>query len=82
MREYDYKFLFLDRGCVIVKGVIVKGYPEYSVMAGQDVICYIDSFDTLEEAQAAYPEAASNLHNRWTAPTNYTNHLPDEDVDW
>ena len=76
-RKFDYKFIMLERdGSATVKGVIIGGYPAYSVLAGQDMICFIKSYDSPEDAQAAYPDA--QFHNGWTAPRNYDNHLPDE----
>lgn len=32
-------------------------WPSYSVLAGQDKKSYVAQFDTVEEAEAAYPEA-------------------------
>jgi hypothetical protein len=50
-------------------------YPPSSVLAGQAKKQYIDSFDTLEEAQAAYPDAVFGFRS----PHNHFDHLPDED---
>ena len=52
-------------------------YPTYSVLAGQSRKCYIESYKTLEAAQAAFPEA--NISNQWTERVISLNHLPDED---
>lgn len=80
MRKYDYKFIMCNSdGSATVKGVVIGGYPSYSVLAGQDMICFIEGFDSPEEAQFAYPEAS--FQNGFTAPRNYVNHLPDE-PDW
>lgn len=38
-------------------------YPRYSVLAGQHRRAYLDRFETLEEAQRAYPTAATLDHN-------------------
>jgi hypothetical protein len=56
----------------------VKGYGTYersSVLAGQVKICFVDSFDSLEEAQAEYPEA--QLSSGMMEPQNTFDHLPD-----
>jgi len=60
-----------------VKGVKVNGYPRHSVLAGQDRIVFLDSFDTEEEAKKAYPEA--EMSGPWTGARNYTDHLPGDD---
>jgi len=52
-------------------------YPSYSVLAGQDCKQYLDGFDSLEEAQAAYPEAEVIGHR--VNPCNTFDHLEDED---
>ena len=52
-------------------------YGEGSVLAGQARKCYIESYKTLEAAQAASPEA--NISNQWTEPQVNVNHLPGED---
>lgn len=38
-------------------------YPSYSVLAGQSSRTFVDSFKTLEEAQAKYPDAQWNGEN-------------------
>lgn len=77
-RKFDYKFIMLERdGSATLKGVIQNGYPSYSVLAGQDMICFIKSYDSPEEAQFENPDA--HFHNGWTAPRNYVNHLPDDE---
>lgn len=51
-------------------------YPDYSVLAGQERRTFLDQFETLQEAQAAYPDAVE-------APCGYQppnlNHLPEDD---
>jgi hypothetical protein len=51
-------------------------YPESSVLAGQTMIKFIDSFDTIELAQAAYPEAT--VSHKLLLPQNTVDHLPDD----
>ena len=53
-------------------------YPRSSVLAGQAMKSYRDSFDTLEEAQAAYPQA--NVGYR--SANNTFDHLSDEEGSW
>ena len=53
-------------------------YPRSSVLAGQHRRVWMDDFDTLEEAQQAYPKAQVSGAT-YQAP--YLNHLPDEDTD-
>ena len=57
---------------------IAGQYPRHSVLAGQDRIQFVDSFDTKEEAEAAYPTAY--VTSEFTgAPRNYVDHLPGDD---
>ena len=53
-------------------------YPRSSVLAGQHQRVWLDDFDTLEEAKAAYPDAED-----CTGGTTYQapslSHLPDPD---
>ena len=51
-------------------------YEDSSVLAGQTKKQFLDGFDTLEEAQAAYPEAEAT--GRVSAHNTF-DHLPDED---
>jgi hypothetical protein len=51
-------------------------YPRHSVLAGQPMIKFIDSFDTLDEAQAAFPKAT--LSHSLMMPVNTFDHLPDD----
>ena len=48
-------------------------FPRSSILAGQTMKSFRDSFDTLEEAQAAYPEAEVGFRD----PNNFLGHLPD-----
>ncbi len=52
-------------------------YERSSVLAGQPRKVYIESFDTLAEAEAAYPGAG--ISSRWTEPQISVSHLPGED---
>jgi hypothetical protein len=79
-RKFDYKFMVYARdGSITVKGVVQNGYPSYSVLAGQDMICFVGSYPTVEEAKAAHPELDENsFRSQWTAPRNTVSHLSDE----
>lgn len=54
---------------------IGRKYPADSVLAGQPMICFIDSFDTLDAAKAQYPHA--ELSHDLLMPQNSFNHLSD-----
>lgn len=54
-----------------------KTMPESSVLAGQNVKCFIDNFETREAAEAAFPDA--NQGSSWTDPQVSVAHLPGED---
>jgi hypothetical protein len=57
-------------------------YPEDSVLAGQYARGFIDSFDTLEEAQAVYPEAEfSELKTGIPSGWRVMSDLPPTDFD-
>ena len=58
-------------------GVIQRGYPRHSVLAGQDMICFVDNFETTEDLDKAYPGLSDEFRNKWTAPQNHFDHLPD-----
>jgi len=51
-------------------------YPRGSVLEGQTMKSFRDSFDTLEKAQAAYPQAEVGFRD----PNNTFNHLPDYEM--
>ncbi len=57
----------------------VHGFKECEsgVLKGQTIRCFIDSFDTEEEAFAAFPNASYG--SKWTDPVVSLNHLPGED---
>lgn len=59
-------------------GVFEYGrYPSYSVLAGQEKRVFLDSFDTLEEAKEAFPEAFVACGTGFQEPA--LNHLEGED---
>lgn len=51
-------------------------YPRHSVLAGQQQRVFLDSYDTLEEAQRAYPNAQIASDTGYTPPS--LEHLPDD----
>ena len=62
-------------------GIDVVGFkemPESSVLAGQIVTCFIDSFETEELARREYPEA-EGFTSEWAGPQVTVSHLPGED---
>lgn len=60
----------------------VSTYEASSVLAGQDRIVFVDSYDTVEECEANHPECKGSYHNHFTAPSNTYDHLRnDEDED-
>lgn len=73
-KDFDYTYIVRnDFGEYSVKGV--DTFPKNSVLAGQPRKNFLDSFVTLEEAQAEYPDAT--LSNPLLEPQNYVDHLPD-----
>jgi hypothetical protein len=60
-------------------GYDVHGFKEAdknSVLEGQTLKCFVAVFDTLEDAQSAYPQA--KMGSEWTDPQVSLNHLPDD----
>jgi hypothetical protein len=56
----------------------VKGhgtYARHSVLAGQTKIVFLDSFDSYDEAKAAYPQASDS--HALLEPVNTFDHLDD-----
>lgn len=78
MKKFDYMHILNGgrNGGFTVKGY--DRYPRYSVLAGQTRINFVDSFDDLEDAKRAYPEAT--LSHELMEPTNSFNHLEGEDL--
>ena len=62
-----------DRWTVYEHGV----YDHDSVLSGQSRRTWMDDFETLEEAQKAYPEAVVCVCSTYQPP--YLGHLRDED---
>jgi len=52
-------------------------YPMSSVLAGQSRRTWLDEFDSLEEAQAAYPNAVFNDAGSSYQPLNISRIAPD-----
>ena len=78
MSKPDIRIDYLSKGatyCDDAYGV----YPDHSVFAGQESRRFLDSFDTLEEAQAAYPQATF-CGCGYRPP--YLGHLPLEDEEY
>ena len=77
MAEFDYTFIVFEdtygKGAFNVKGV--GTHPESSVLAGQDKIVFLNGYETIEEAQEAYPDA--DLTHAMLQPTNTFDHLSD-----
>ena len=72
-----YHYLYIvpgDYGRWTVKGV--DEWPEHSVLAGQVRKTFIESFETLDDAQDAYPDA--DVSHPIFEPQNTFSHLPDE----
>ncbi len=60
-------------------GTAVHGwstYPQYSVLAGQEMKCFLDSFPTVEDALKAYPSATAS-HSMLQAGNTF-DHLSDK----
>lgn len=61
-------------------GFDVHGFREAepgSVLEGQYLKCFVDRFDSVENAQKAFPTA--KMGSKWTDPQVSLNHLPDDD---
>ena len=78
-RDYDYYEIHRSKhgDGFDVKGIKQDGYGPNSVLAGQDLIQFLDSFDSYEEAKAAYPDA--EMSGEWTGARNTFDHLPGDD---
>jgi hypothetical protein len=68
--------ILTENGQFVVKSVDYTGYPSYSVLAGQPIIRFEDSFDSLDDAKAAYPMADTS--HELIMPQNTFDHLPDD----
>lgn len=63
-----------DRWTVYEHGTYERG----SVLEGQSRRVWVDDFDTLDEARAAYPDAEIITGSTYRPPS--LNHLPGEDL--
>ena len=76
----DVRIEFPSRGATYSRDVYgvyqYDTYPRSSVLAGQQRRTFLASFDTLEEARAAYPDADVAEGCGYVAPS--LNHLSDE----
>lgn len=82
MKKFNYMYV---RPATYGNGFDVVGvgtYEKSSVLAGQDKICYVATFDTVEECEEKYPECKGSFHGEFTAPRNTFDHLPDEGDGW
>jgi len=78
-QKSDIRIEFPSRGATYnrpVWGVYeYSTYPRSSVLAGQQRRVFLDSFDTQEQAEAAYPQAKTVIDSGYRAPD--LSHLPD-----
>ena len=73
--QWDYKTIRMTReDNWVVHGF--KPYPRGSVLEGQEGKFFIDSYETLEEAQAEHPDAG--MGHDLLDPMISLNHLPDD----
>lgn len=78
MRKYDYiTYEWRHDDSIVVHGW--DEYPANSVLAGQARKSFIDSFETEEEVNEAFPDAEAS--HPMMQPQNTFNHLPDT-PDW
>jgi len=79
METFDYYTINADTefGTTVYTVYGWGTYERSSVLAGQARKCYIESYDTEEEAKAAHPGAG--FSSKWTEPQVNVNHLPGED---
>lgn len=72
----DFEYLTYEwrRGKIVVHGWDM--WPNSSVLAGQERKSFIDSFETEEDAQIAYPSAGAS--HEMMQPQNTFDHLPDD----
>lgn len=72
--KFDYLTYEWRKNSIVVHGW--DYYPRYSVLAGQQRKSFLDSFDTAEEAQDAYPTAEPS--HPMMQPVNTFGHLSDD----
>ena len=75
-----YYEIWADEYGYTVKRFTQNGYERNSVLYGQTKIEFVNTFETAEEAQAAYPDA--NFGNKYISEQNSFDHLPDEGDGW
>lgn len=78
-RKEDYNYMYV-RPAKYGEGFDVMGvgtYEQSSVLAGQDKICFVDTFDTIEKCHEEYPESSDTFNVAMTEPRNTYDHLPD-----
>ena len=79
MSKYDYHTISLDQDYDASETfVAVYGWGTYgqgSVLEGQPKKVFIESFDSVVEAQRAYPD--SEFSGPFTEPQNTFDHLPE-----
>jgi hypothetical protein len=75
MKQYEMYTASMRNGSWVVFGW--DEYPPHSVLAGQPRRNWLDSFETLELAQAKYPHAQPS--NAYTDPQVSLSHLPGPD---
>jgi hypothetical protein len=77
-KRYDYMYARHGKyGGFDAMGVINNGYAPHSVIAGQDMICFVDNFETTEAMDKIYPQLSDDFRGEFTEPQNYFDHLPD-----
>lgn len=74
--KYDYLTYNVKGGQFPICVYGWSTYPESSVLAGQAMKCFIDSFEEVEDALALYPSAKPS--SQWTEPRVSLSHLPGE----
>jgi hypothetical protein len=79
MAKYD-RYTYEKKRPMSANPICVYGwgtYPASSVLAGQAMKCFIDSFPDVEAALKEYPTATAS--SKYTEPQVSLNHLPGED---
>lgn len=75
--QYDHYTLEVKEGPGLPFAVYGWGtWPRSSVLAGQPMKQFLDSYETREQALAIYPDATPG--SKWTNPQNSFDHLPGE----
>ena len=53
----------------------VGTHPQSSVLAGQERVVFLDSYETEEECYENYPQSKGDFRGAFTEPQNYFDHL-------